>query len=61
MTREKKCEDERKKRQRKGLAGKSPTYRHFSISALPRLRPTNEKWLSMQKSINHYKDPMVGN
>jgi hypothetical protein len=44
MAREKKSDDEGKKMQREGLVGKSHTYRHCSISAMPWFRPMNEKW-----------------
>jgi hypothetical protein len=60
MTRKKKSDEEGKKKQRKGLVGKSHTYSHFSISAVPSFRPTNEKWLTMQTRFHHWEDPMVG-
>jgi hypothetical protein len=60
MTREKKSDEEGKKKQRKGLVGKSHTYSHFSNSAVPRFRPTNEKWLTMKTRFHHWEDPMVG-
>jgi hypothetical protein len=60
ITRGKKSDDEGKKKQRKGLVGKSHVYSHFSISAVPMFRPTNEKWLTMPTRFHHSDDPMVG-
>jgi hypothetical protein len=36
--------------------GKSLIYRHFSISAVPRFGPTNEKWLNHADKTSPLED-----
>jgi hypothetical protein len=52
MTREKKVMRRGRRSKGKDWWGKSLIYSHFSISAVPRFRPTNEKWLNHADKIS---------